>query len=166
MVTKKSDTTYLLDTNVFNDLLDGKMALALVEGRRVIVTGVQKGELMDTRDPGRTAALLTIFEEVEAETVLTASAAWDISGAGWDQACWNDETGRYEKMLARLRALDGEKKTKRKALRANQEKDILIAETALKEGAVLVTGDGNLRTVVIEFGGEAMKTEEFLGGTD
>ena len=55
-------------------------------------------------------------------------------------------------MLARLQQLD----PKKEKFKLNQVRDILIAETAIKKGAILVSGDSNLRQVVSEFGGHAI----------
>lgn len=88
--------------------------------------------------------------------VLTSSFAFDIEGAGFDEACWNDASGNYEKMLDRLRELDAKRKDQR-----GQMRDILIAETAIKNRATLVSDDGNLRQVVSEFGGRAIDQLQF-----
>jgi hypothetical protein len=81
--------------------------------------------------------------------------AFDIEGAGFDQAYWNDGSGNFEKMLARLRQLDHKNKSM-----PNQVRDILIAETAIKNGATLVSGNSNLRQVVTEFGGNAIEPDD------
>jgi hypothetical protein len=44
----------------------------------------------------------------------------------------------------------------------NQLCDILIAETAIRNQLILVSGDANLRTVTIEFGGRAIDREQFM----
>jgi hypothetical protein len=159
-----SDPPFMLDTNVFNDVLDGKVSLVPFGGGRVLVIGVQRDELSRTSDPERRSALLKTFEMVNPEVELASSFAFGIEGAGWDQAYWNDGSGKFEKMRARLRELDKPKKrrsmNKAEAVFLNQERDILIAETVIKVGAVLVSGDTNLRQVVEEFGGRAMDPSE------
>jgi hypothetical protein len=141
----------MLDTNVFNHVLDGRISLSSLEGRRLLVTGVQVSELRATRSTDKRAALLATFEEIQPTQALAESFCWGIEGAGFDQANWNDGSGNFDKMLARLQHLDT--KTKEKL---NQVRDILIAETAIKSGAILVSGDSNLRQVVSEFGGDAI----------
>jgi predicted nucleic acid-binding protein len=143
-------TSYMLDTNVFDDVLDGRLALAAFAGHRILVIGVQWDELSRAKEPRR-AALLATFHRINPDVELAASFVWDIEGAGWDQAEWNDGTGTFEQMLSRLQALDHRSKNS-----ANQLRDVLIAETAIKHGAILVSGDKNLRQVVIEFGGKAI----------
>ena len=60
-------------------------------------------------------------------------------------------------LLQQLDSLSGKKS--RDPL--NQVHDILIAETAIKKHAVLVSGDKNLRQVVSDFGGRAMTPQQF-----
>jgi predicted nucleic acid-binding protein len=147
--------TYMLDTNVFNDLLDQKISPLLFTGYRVIATGIQLDELKATERDERRTSLINVFNDVAPVPTPASSFCFDIEGAGLDQAYWNDGTGRFEEMLASLRAIDGKDKGK------NQSRDILIAETAIKNGATLVTRDSNLRNVVAEFGGRAVSLEDF-----
>lgn len=154
-ITIAADRVYMLDTTVFNSLLDGKASLASFAGSRLLVIGVQADELRATPDTKRRAELLARFEEIDPDILPASSFAFDIEGAGFDQAYWNDGTGNFQKMLARLQELDAKKKRKKKDVR-NQLRDILIAETAIKNAATLVTSDGNLQTVVLEFGGRAI----------
>jgi hypothetical protein len=88
---------------------------------------------------------------------LASSFCFDIEGAGFDQANWNDGSGNFDNILARLQQLDARKKKKK----PNQLRDILIAETAIKNRAILVIGDSNLRQVVSEFGGKAIDFTSF-----
>lgn len=156
----------MLDTNVFNDVLRETIPLSAFAGKRVLVIAVQKDELRRTYNPVKQAALIAIFEEVNPSTILGSTLAFDVEGAGLDQACWNDESGNFERMLSRLRELDAGNKRKRRftreELELNQLRDVLIAETAIKNGAILVTSDKNLRTVVSEFGGQTADRAEFL----
>ena len=55
-------------------------------------------------------------------------------------------------MLSRLKVID--RKPRRQHL--NQIRDIVIAETAIKLNAILVSDDEKLRQVVSEFGGTAL----------
>lgn len=146
-----SMAVFMLDTTVFNHLIDGKISLFPVDGHRLLAIGVQLDELRATSNCARRTRLLAKFEEINPETILASSFAWGVEGAGWDQACWNDGSGKFGDMLKRLHELDREKKRKKKPL--NQLRDILIAETAIKRGATLITGDENLSKVVSDFGG-------------
>jgi predicted nucleic acid-binding protein len=141
---------YMLDTTVFNAVLEGKVSLASFAGSQLLVIGVQADELRSTPDSKRRTELLAVFEQIRPLTVPASSFAFDIEGAGFGQAYWNDGSGKFQEMLARLRELDGKKDIR------NQLRDILIAETAMKNGATLVTDDTNLRKVVLESGGRAV----------
>ena len=146
-----ADQDYMLDTTEFNHLLDGKISAASLSSRRLLVTGIQEGELCATRDCMRREALLAVYKKVDPIKKPASSFAFDIEGAGWGQAYWNDGSGNVERMLQRLQELDPKSKG---AL--NQWRDILIAETAIKNDAILVSHDGNLRQVVLEFGGRSI----------
>jgi hypothetical protein len=148
----------MLDTTLFNDVLDGKLSVASSANRRLLVTGIQASELRATKNLTRRAGLLTAFEQVNPTVSLASSFAFDVEGAGFDEACWNDGSGNYERMLDRLRVLDPSGKEP-----LNQVRDILIAETAIKNSATLVSGDRNLRQVVLEFGGRAVDHKQFEG---
>jgi len=151
---------YMLDTNVFDRVLEGRISLSSFGGRRLLVIGIQRDELSKAKDPRRTELLAT-FAAINPTVVPAASMHWNIEGAGLDQACWNDGSGTFDKMLDRLRALDAKKKKKpRDPL--NQPRDILIAETAIKDGATLVSDDCNLRQVVSEFGGCAVDSTQLI----
>jgi hypothetical protein len=155
------DQAHMLDTTVFNDALDGKISAAAFANRRLFVIGVQADELRSTRrPPTRQGLLLAKFEEIKPTSMLASSFAWGIEGAGWDQACWNDGSGNFQKMLDRLRELDRKAKKKHKDPR-NPVRDILIAETAIKNGATLVSDDSRLCQVVLEFGGRVMDHRTF-----
>jgi predicted nucleic acid-binding protein len=162
------DQAYMLDTNIFNALLKRDISAAVFAGRRLLVIGVQADELNATRDTQKREKLLNVFEEVNPKVVLASSFAFGIEGAGFGQAEWNDGSGLFEKMRDRLRQLDKEsgKKNKDPLKQAlNQERDILIAETAIKNHATLVSGDENLRKVVSEFGGHAITINQFESET-
>jgi predicted nucleic acid-binding protein len=139
----------MLDTTVFNAVLEGRVSVALLAGSRLFVIGVQADELQATRNQKKRAELLAVFEQIHPITVPASSFAFDIEGAGLDQAYWNDGSKNFQRMLANLQQLDGKKDFR------NQLRDILIAETAIKNEATLVTGDASLRKVVLESGGRA-----------
>jgi hypothetical protein len=79
----------------------------------------------------------------------TETALRDISK--WDEAKWTAEDELFDGMLTRLIELDGKDRGD------NQRRDILIAETATKNGLILLSADRNLRMVTTEFGGRAMQ---------
>jgi hypothetical protein len=141
----------MLDTTEFNRLLDGKISAASFVGLRLLVTGIQEGELRATKDCKRREDLLGVFKRIDPKLVAAASFAFDVEGAGFGQAYWNDGSGTVERMLQRLRELDARSKDP-----LNQLRDILIAETAIKSNAILISYDCNLRQVISEFGGQSI----------
>jgi hypothetical protein len=152
-----SDSKYfMLDTNVFNRVCDGVLPFDCLRGRRIMATGIQQAELSKTSAEARRIALLDTFEIIQPYWVPTAQFVLDMPGAGFDQGCFGLNDGTHEAMLARLRELD-----RKNDKWINQVGDVLIAETAMRRGAVLVSGDMNLRTMASEFGVEVMPIEEF-----
>lgn len=158
-------TTYLLDTNVFNHLLDGTIDIEKLKGKRLLATHVQRDELSNTKDQARREALLSVFEILTTEQaptasavagisvadgaaasssglVPTASAVWGVSR--WGEAKWGADDDVFTGMRTELDALNKRKK--------NNPQDILIAETALRNNWVLVTSDADLFAVVTKYG--------------
>lgn|ERR1700734_1511154 len=148
-------TYYMLDTSVFNALCDGSLSMDCLVERRLITTGIQEAELASTTDEARRDALRIAFEQAQTEWVPAAQFVFDMAGAGWGQGSWglNDHTHRA--MLARLKELEGERRG------SNQIADVLIAETAMKRGAILVSGDQNLCRMASEFGVQVMSLADF-----
>jgi len=159
-------TRYMLDTNVFNDVLDGTIDIAGLKGKRLIATHIQRDEINNTKDEVRRAALVSVFEFLAGEQTPTSSAVAGISVAGgacassngvvptesavwdvsrWDGAKWGAADDIFEGMRRELDALN---KAKR-----NNAHDILIAETSLRNGWVLITADRDLFAVVTKCGG-------------
>jgi hypothetical protein len=148
---------YMLDTTVFNALCDGTLSSECLIGRRLIATGIQEAEVANTTDEARRDALITAFEQAQTEWVPAAQFVLDMAGAGLDQGSWGLDDHTHRAMLASLRELEGTKRG------SNQVADVLIAETAMKRGAILVSNDKNLRTMASEFGVQVMSLKDFRG---
>jgi len=145
---------YLLDTNVFNRLAADPSLMVRLTGNDLFVIHTQRDELNDTPGHIQRAVLIKTLEVVEPAQRASASAVWDVSA--WDESCWSDDDGStYEKLLAEIKARD-----KRSKRHIGQVRDSLTAETAIKEGLTLVTGDGVLREVTIAHGGRAITLDE------
>jgi hypothetical protein len=131
------------------------LPLSAISGQRLFATHVQLDEIDKTPCERTRAQLRVAFEEIAAENLPTESAVWDVSR--WNQAKWPAGDSLFKAMLACLKALDkaGEKR------HLNQLRDILIAETAIRNGLILVSGDPKLRTVAIKCGGRAIDREQF-----
>ena len=154
---------FMLDTVTFNRLLDGQTDLTtLPDGGRLYATHAQRDEISRTKDPFRRKRLLKVFEEVAPTQVPTSSAVWDVSS--WDQASWGADNVRFQGMVSVLAQLDkavGRSNSNPKVAQG-QQRDILIAETAIQRGLTLVTDDPRLAEVARTFGGNTCSTEEFL----
>lgn len=160
------DVGYLLDTNVFNHVLDGTIEIANLKGKRLLATHVQRDEISKTKHQTRREALLAVFgslttKQAPTSSVLagisvadgaatsvsglvpTESAVWDVSR--WDQAKWGANDDVFTGMLGELDALN--------KCKSNNPQDILIAETALRNNWILVTSDVDLFAVLTKYGG-------------
>jgi predicted nucleic acid-binding protein len=160
----------MLDTNVFNRVLDEKIDSKLLQGRKLFITHIQRDELNKTNNDERKRRLLSVFAELiplqsptssmvagvsvagaacpsSSGEVPTASAAWDISR--FDQARWKAEDNIFEAMLRDLGYLNKNKR--------NNTEDILIAETALRNDLVLVSADRDLIEVMVKYGGQVQE---------
>lgn len=125
---------YLLDTNVFNFLLDGQFEFdERFKDAEFYATPAQIQEIKKTKCATRRALLLAKFEEVTEYTIPTKTAVWDLSQ--WDSAEINDDKF-YETFKDALDKLNDEKKS--------NDQDALIAEVAIKENMVLITSDADL----------------------
>ena len=149
----------MLDTNLFNRVADGNVALGAFQGLRLYATHVQWDELNATKDIGRVAALRKAFELLGPKVVSTSSTVWDVSK--WNQAGWGTEDGFFQRMLKRLRELDAETGKPHRDPN-NPVRDVLIAETAIKNGLRVISGDQNLRRIIEEFRGRALELEGVL----
>ena len=136
---------YLLDTNIFNRLIDGTMRLDNLPADAVLyATHIQIDEINRTRDHERRAQLALRFASVRPTVLPTESAVWDVSR--WDHAKWSD--GQLLEQLKQR--LDTRNKAK-----SNNIQDALIAEVAIANGLTLLTADRDLAAVVSELGGSA-----------
>jgi hypothetical protein len=150
---------YLLDTNIFNAAADGHIPLEELRGVRLASTHVQLDEMAVTKTPDRATALLSVFNQIGPDSVSTTSTNLGVSALGRSRL--SGEGGLFEKMLARLEELDKASKKKAKNESVNRRRDILIAETAVRDGLTLVSNDQNLRQVTQEFGGTAIDLAAF-----
>ena len=133
---------YVLDTTIFNRILDGRFSLAtLPYASGFVATKIQLSELKATNDLDRRAKLLSTFSDVAPE-IEHASFSFDTPGAGFDEGCWREDYYATE-----LRTdLDAIKP------RINNWQDALIAEVALCGRYCLATADKNLAKVAARHG--------------
>jgi hypothetical protein len=157
---------YMFDTNIFNDLLDGRVDLIPYIGKAMFfATHIQLDELNNTPDVTRRERLSHLFEEITSNSVPTESFILGFSRL--DQAKLGGENvintessvygdSKYGKAKYTIndnlygsikRELDKEKK------KINNIQDALIAETAIKNNLTLITHDSLLFNVITKHGG-------------
>ena len=139
------DAAYMLDTTVFNDVLDGKIPLSKLEGRQIIVTHIQRDQIRKTTCDSRRNALLKIFEDLRPHQKPTSSGVVGISVVGASFVGTHPD-GLFARLLAELSRRDNRE-------RKNHRTDVLIAEAAMRNGCTLITADRNLREAVTQLGG-------------
>jgi predicted nucleic acid-binding protein len=134
---------YMLDTNIFNAVLDGHLPIHMLpSGGTFVATHVQEDELAATSDVSRKSQLLSQFEALLPKREATFSFCLDISRL--DRARLSDG-----EMFRRLKsALDTANDGKR-----NNIQDALIGETSIANGFTLVTCDKDLSEAVGQQGG-------------
>lgn len=127
----------MLDTNVFNYLLDGYIEMtALPKDVEFVATHVQHDELNAAPDSARRSKLLETFHHIAAVTMPTGSGVWDITR--WDDEKWGDGV-IYKELLAMLEM----HKTRKSNVR-----DALMAEAALINKWLFVTADEMLADAI------------------
>jgi predicted nucleic acid-binding protein len=132
---------YVVDTNILNRLLDGKLRREDLPAP-LVATHLQSDEINETSDKKRRGHLAitlatSIAEWLPTETTICDVSRFDLSKLG--------DGVLYEKILAALDARNGG--------RASNMSDALTAEVAIANGYTLVTADGDLADVTRELGG-------------
>lgn len=96
---------YMLDTVVFNQVVDGKIDASMLADKSLVATHIQRDEICRTKDASRREALQHLFvglihEEGGGELLRTESAFWGVST--WDESKWTEGDGLVEKLRAEL----------------------------------------------------------------
>jgi len=139
----------MLDTNIFNRILDGQVSIAVFCKSSIYITHVQHDELGATKKDLRRKQLLEIFRLIEKKKIPTESAVFGVSR--FDEAKFSDSI-LYEKIKKKLDAV--EKKP-------NNMQDALIAVTSIKNNLILITTDLPLQEIVCRLNGKAISLSEF-----
>jgi predicted nucleic acid-binding protein len=130
---------YVVDTNVFNWLVDGRINLAtLPSDAELVATHVQIDEINHTPDTDRRTQLFLTFAKMAPVILPTESGVWGTSR--WGGSKWSNGQ--------RLDSIISAPDEKRK--RPNNTEDALIAEVALANGYGLITADRRLSEVMKE----------------
>lgn len=134
---------YMLDTNVFNKLLDGDLVIEkMPSDGTYVATHVQRDELNASKDISRRTALLSKFEELSPKQEITASFCFDISR--FDHAAIGDGL-LFTTLKNALDAANGGKR--------NNTHDALIGETSIVNDFTLLTCDFDFAEAVKQQGG-------------
>lgn len=141
---------FMFDTNIFNQILDDEIDCNLFSSINCFVTHIQNDEILATKDSDRRTDLVRIFLLIDKNTIPTETALFGLSRYG--QAKYSDGE-LYKNFLDCL----NDKKRK-----PNNNRDALIAETAIKNNFTLVTNDEALSMVMIEFGGDVCKLDQVI----
>ncbi len=137
---------YVLDTCIFNKLVDGAIDLGdLPSDGEYLATHVQIDEINATKDAERRARLLLKFAEVRPRLVPTESFVLGVSRLG--QGRLGDG--------ASFHTLRKELNTRNKS-KPNNTQDVLTAEVALQNGFTLLTSDQHLAEVIAKYGGKVV----------
>ena len=146
---------YLVDTNIFNCILDGSIDSNQLVNKSCYATHIQLDEIRATTDTERRSRLENVFKQVIKEQIPTESVVIGVSR--FNQAKLSDGT-KYNQLLQRLNELN-----KRKS---NNVQDALIAETAITNNLILVTLDRVLSQVTTELGGSTCSLNKLLKPND
>lgn len=124
---------YLLDTCVFNWIVNGTHTSSDLPVGEYLVTHIQRDEIEKVSDEERRNALLSSFKLCEAEQVPTGVFVLGVSRIG--QAALGDG-GVYHRIYTELSILNGSKRK-----RQSHMADAIIGATAHVRGVGLVTAD-------------------------
>lgn len=143
---------FMLDTNVFNHLIEGRIAMSSLPSEfSIFVTHIQKDEIDNNWEPKteddaeKKAQVLEQFKMLPDAMLPTESTILGVSVLGESKLGKGEN---YKKIFEFLMAIDP------KRIDANQA-DALIGEVALNVGLELITGDRNLKHIVEQLGGVA-----------
>ena len=144
---------FMLDTNAINKVLDNGIKPAQLSlDRKLYITHIQLNEIQATNNTDRRNDLLTVFKSIKQEAKPTAAAVFDVSEFG--DCEFGDGDGSYTSILSELNELNGGKR--------GNERDALIAVTAIKHRCILVTDDQDLKIAVTKANGSTLTFEEFV----
>ena len=127
---------YVVDTNVFNRIADGRLARTdLPSDAELVATHVQIEEINKTADAERRGHLFLVFAKIAPIIVQTESGVWGANR--WGEFKWGDG--------ARLQSLKAELDGRR--AKANNLQDAQILEVAVANTSGLITADRDLAEI-------------------
>lgn len=136
---------YLLDTNIFNQLVDETISFAeLPKDGPLLATYLQIQEIGNTKRHERREELLSKFQEINPQTVPVETSLWGVTP--WGEGKYGGHSALYKELLVEL---DGKNNAKK-----NNYADVLIAEVTIVNGYTLITADQDLADLVEGRGGK------------
>lgn len=139
---------YMLDTNIFNRLVEGRLAISdLPADDEFFATSIQIQELNATRNIERRAILIDKFSEVSPKIDSIKTSLWGYATFG--ESAWGAEGEHFEQIKAELDLLNKNK--------VNNPADALIGEVSLSNQHTLMTTDKDLATVIEKMGGKVLQ---------
>lgn len=148
---------FMLDTNIFNDVLDGSVPVETLErSGDLFVTPVQHQEISNTKNQTRRDKLLSVFKSVPAKERPLQTAVWGY-GAWGGHRTLGQRGPHYDGLKQAMDALPKLLSKKR-----GNAGDSLTAEVCLSEEIALITNDPGLSEVARKFGVETLTLAELL----
>lgn len=139
---------YMLDTNIFNRLVEGRLTIRDLPGDvKFFATSIQLQELNATKNIGRRAILIDKFSEVSPKIDPIETSLWGYASYG--ESAWGAEGKYFAQIKYELDALNNNK--------ANNAADALIGEASLSNHHTLITTDKDLAVVLEKMGGKVMR---------
>ena len=139
---------YLLDTNIFNQLVDGRISFSDLPGDEpLLATYIQLQEIGNTKCQYRRDELLSKFREINPQTVAVETSLWGVTPYG--EGKYGGGSDLFKSLLVEL-----DRKNKGKK---NNYADVLIAEVAILKEITLITADQDLADLVACRSGKLMR---------
>ncbi|MDN4017149.1 hypothetical protein [Zwartia panacis] len=139
---------YLLDTNIFNQLVDNRISIdELPQDDSLLATYLQIEEINKTNNQNRKDELLKKFHEVNPKRVPVETALFDATP--WNEGKYGGDSELYKELLIELDAMNNKK--------ANNYADVLIAEVIIQNGHTLITADQDLADLVENRNGKLIR---------
>jgi hypothetical protein len=117
---------YVLDTNIFNRVVEGILAIKDLPSDGVFCASeVQLNEIGKTKDPVKRTLLEEMFQKIGPQISERKTTPWGYGG--WGTGTWGMEGGYYDALLKGLRKLHSDK--------LSDVEDALIGEISITESS-------------------------------
>jgi hypothetical protein len=148
-------TKVMIDSNIFNRIIDDKYDLRRLADYDCLVTHIQLEELQNTPSEDRRAKLISIFREISPEEIPTDTFVLGESLFGCARLGDGDLWDGIRK------AMESKLSPAQRGKRADSiTRDALIAEAAINANAVLLSADAILAEVVLSLGGKSVNPDK------